>query len=151
MTPAQSSFAIVVAGLLLVAAALPEVEALVPVLDRPVEAGDQLATTDLVEMPLSANAARGALRLRDIAGMEAARRLPAGSIVRRTDIIKPQLVRRGEAVIITVRNGPLLISTAGRALASGAAGATVRVVTQSTSRTLDAQVEGPGAVRVLAN
>jgi flagella basal body P-ring formation protein FlgA len=151
MTTARSSVALLAAALLLVAAALPEEDMPVPVLDHPVDAGTLLAETDLVEAQLPANAARGALRVRDIAGMEAARRLPAGSIVRTTDIIRPQLVRRGEPVTITVRNGALVISTTGRALGSGAAGAMVRVVTQSTSRTLDAQVEGPGAVRVLAN
>jgi flagella basal body P-ring formation protein FlgA len=151
MIAARSGIALAAAALLLAAAALPEAEIVVPVLDRPVEAGDMLALSDLVETPLAPGAARGALRLRDIAGMEAARRLPAGSIVRSSDVIRPQLVRRGEPVAITVRSGALVISTTGRALASGAAGAMVRVVTQSTSRTLEGQVEGPGAVRVMAN
>lgn len=138
-------------GLLLTAAVLPDADILVPVLDRAVEPGDLLAATDLVEMPMPAATARGALRLRDIVGMEAARRLPSGSVVRGSDVIRLQLVRRGEPVTITVRSGTLVISTTGRALASGAAGAIVRVVTQSTSRTLEGQVEGPGAVRVMAN
>jgi flagella basal body P-ring formation protein FlgA len=150
MTAAQSTVALT-ASLLLVAAALPDADVVVAVLDHPVAAGDLLAESDLVDVPLAPAAARGALRLRDIAGMEAARRLPAGSIVRDGDIIRPQLVRRGEPVTITIRSGALLISTTGRALASGAAGAMVRVVTQSTSKTLDGQVEGPGAVRVLGN
>lgn len=150
MTAAQSHVVALAVGLLLTAAALPETDLVVAVLDRQVEAGDQLVATDLVDASLSAGAARGALRVRDIAGMEAARRLPAGGIVRSSDIIRPQLVRRGEAVTITVRSGPIVISTTGRALASGAAGATVRVVTQS-SKTLEGQVEGPGAVRVAAN
>jgi flagella basal body P-ring formation protein FlgA len=151
MTSIRSGAALAAAALMLLAAAPPEADIVVPVLDRPVEAGDLLALSDLVETPLPAAAARGALRLRDIAGMEAARRLPAGGIVRSSDVIRPQLVRRGEPVTITVRSGALVISTTGRALASGAAGATVRVVTQSTSRTLEGQVEGPGAVRVMTN
>lgn len=151
MTRVQSIVAVMAIGLLLTAAALPEADRLVAVLDRPVEAGDLLTETDFVEAPRAPAAARGALRVRDMAGMEAARRLTAGSIVRAGDVIRPQLVRRGEPVAITVRSGGLVISTTGRALSSGAAGATVRVVTQSTSKTLEGQIDGPGTVRVLAN
>ena len=151
MISARSATALVAAGLLLTAAGLPEADIVVPVLDRAVEAGEMLSLSDLVEALLAPGAARGALRMRDIAGMEAARRLPAGGIVRSSDVIRPQLVRRGEPVTINVRSGGLVISTTGRALVSGAAGATVRVVTQSTSRTLEGRVEGPGAVRVMAN
>jgi flagellar basal body P-ring formation protein FlgA len=142
---------LLVAGLLTVAAA-PEQD-MVPgaVLDHAVEAGDRLQATDLIEKPMSPGAALGALRPRDVDGMEAARRLAAGSIVRASDIIRPQLVRRGEPIIITLRSGALVISTTGRALTSGAAGALVRVVTNSTSRTLDGVVEGPGSVRIVAN
>lgn len=151
MNPAQSLVALLAAGLLLAAAALPDADVLVAVLDRPVDAGDLISETDLVEAAVPPNAARGALRARDIGGMEATRRLPAGSSLRAGDLVRPQLVRRGETVTITVRNGSLVISTTGRALASGAAGATVRVVTQTTSKTLEGKVEGPGVVRVLAN
>lgn len=151
MSPGRPFMALLASVMLVAAGAVPEGDILVAVLDRPVDAGDLIGVADLVEAPMPPNAARGALRARDIGGMEAARRLPAGSIVRAGDLIRPQLVRRGEAVTITVRNGPLVISTTGRALASGAAGATVRVVTQSTSKTLEGKVEGLGAVRVLAN
>jgi flagella basal body P-ring formation protein FlgA len=133
------------------AAPLPDADVMVVVLDHPVDAGDLLDASDLVEKMLAPGVAQGALRPRDIAGMEAARRLAAGSVVRSTDITRPQLVRRGEPVTITIGSGALIISTMGRALASGAAGASVRVVATSTNRTLDGVVDGPGAVRINAN
>jgi flagella basal body P-ring formation protein FlgA len=95
--------------------------------------------------------ARGAPALRDIIGMEAQRALSAGTIVRASDVIRPQLVRRGEPVTITLRDGGLTISTEGRALGNGAAGDFVRVVSLSTNRTLDGVVEGTGAIRVVAH
>jgi flagella basal body P-ring formation protein FlgA len=82
--------------------------------------------------------------------MEAQRALSAGTVVRASDVIRPQLVRRGEPVTITLRDGGLSISTEGRALGSGAAGDFVRVVSLSTNRTLDGVVEGTGAIRVSA-
>lgn len=132
-------------------AAVPEPDTRVMVLDHGVEAGAQLTVADLVEQAMSPSAARGALRGRDIDGMEAARRLGAGAIVRSTDLVRPQLVRRGEPVTITVRSGGLVISTTGRALASGAAGAAVRVVATTSNRTLDGVVDGPGLVRIMSN
>jgi len=53
-------------------------------------------------------------------------------------------------VTINIRSGGLTITTAGRALADGAMGDLVRVVASSTNRTLDAEVEASGSVRVTA-
>ncbi|MBO9623750.1 MAG: flagellar basal body P-ring formation protein FlgA [Sphingomonas sp.] len=122
----------------------------VAVLAHPVEKGTRLEPGDFATEPRSAAAARGALAAEDAAGMEAARRLSAGTVVRRTDLMQPQLVRRGEPVTIRVVSGPLVITTAGRALGGGGQGETVRVVTNTTSRTLDGIVEGSGTVRVAA-
>lgn len=140
-----------VALALCLAAAAPDADVTVVVLEHAVEPQDQLTARDFADARVPAGTARGALGLRDLVGMEANRRLVAGSTVRASDIVRPQLVRRGEPVTITVRAGALVIMTAGRALSSGAAGAAVRVVSVSTNRTLDGIVDGPGAVRVIAN
>jgi flagella basal body P-ring formation protein FlgA len=122
----------------------------VPVLDHPVSKGDVLSASDFVTRDMPSEQARGVPRVRDVAGMEALRALPAGAIVRATDLIRPQLVRRGEPVTIALRDRGLSITTAGRALASGAAGDFVRVVNLSTNRTIDGVVEASGLVRVSA-
>ena len=82
--------------------------------------------------------------------MEASRNLPAGMVVRQTDLMRPQLVHRGEPVSIRIVSGPLVIAAAGRALSGGAKGEPVRVVTNTTSRTLDGVIEGSGSVRITA-
>lgn len=151
--------ALLVAGLIVYgfAPARPQVVApppqmvAAPVLDHAVAKGDLLAAADFVSQDVPAGQARGAPRLKEIVGMEAARPLPAGTVVRASDLIRPQLVRRGEPVIIALRDGGLSITTAGRALGSGAAGDFVRIVSLSTNRTLDAVVEGTGMVRVAAH
>jgi flagella basal body P-ring formation protein FlgA len=123
----------------------------VPVLARAVAKGDLIGEGDFVTQDMPAAAARGAPRVKDVAGMEAQRALMAGAIVRLSDVIRPQLVRRGEPVTIALREGGLSITTQGRALSNGASGDFVRVVSLSTNHTLDGVVEGSGAVRVSAH
>lgn len=118
------------------------------VLDHAVAKGDLLAAADFVTQELPVAQARGVPRLKDMVGMEAARALSAGAFVRSSDLIRPQLVRRGEPVTIALRDGGLAITTAGRALGSGAAGDFIRVVSVSTNRTLDGVVESTGLVRI---
>jgi len=130
--------------------AVPGEDVPVAVLAHAVEKGTRLEAADFAIEPRAAAAARGALRAEDAAGMEAVRRLAAGAVVRRTDLTRPQLVRRGEPVTIRIVNGPLVITTGGRALASGSQGEMVRVVASATSRTLDGIVDGSGTVRVAA-
>ena len=130
-----------------VAATAPQT-VVAPVLDHAVAKGDLLVASDFTTQDMPAAQLRGVPRLKEIIGMEAARSLSVGTIVRTSDLIRPQLVRRGEPVIIALRDGALSITTAGRALGSGAAGDFVRIVSLSTNRTLDAVVESTGVVRV---
>ncbi len=121
-----------------------------PVLARAVERGEILSSGDFTVEEKNAAQARGALEPREADGMEASRRLAAGSVVRASDITAPRMVRRGEPVTIYLRSNGLTITAAGRALSNGAKGDMVRVVADATSRTLDGVVEGSGAVRIAA-
>ena len=62
------------------------------------------------------------------------RRLNAGAPVRSTDLTAPRLVRRGEAVTISLISGALKITSAGRALSDGGKGEQVRVLNLATNR-----------------
>ena len=122
----------------------------VAVLVRDVEKGELLSAGDFTIEPRPLSLARGALDVGAAAGKEALRRLRAGSTVRSGDLIRPQLVRRGEPVSINVRNGGLTITAQGKALSGGAQGDLVRVVNTATNRTLDGVVEKTGSVRIAA-
>lgn len=135
--------------LLALAAAVPgATPPSVPVLVRAIGRGELLATSDFESQPRSPGLATGALAPRDAAGREAVRNLSAGAVVRAGDVVTPRLVRRGEPVTVNLRSGGLTIATSARALGSGGMGDLVRVVTSATNRTLDAVVEGSGAVRI---
>lgn len=137
------------AALLLLAAG-PDTAAAadVAVLAHAVMRGDRIEAGDFSYEAREPAAARGALDAGDAAGMEAARNLMAGSVVRSSDLVTPRLVKRGEPVTLRIVSGPLTITAAGRALGSAGAGEAVRVVADSTSRTLDGIVDGEGSVRI---
>lgn len=120
------------------------------VLARTVQRGDVLSAGDFVQEEISAARARSALSAQDADGMEARRTLREGMPVRSGDLIEPRLVRRGDPVKISIRNGALVITASGRALGDAALGEPVRVFSETTNHTLDAIVEGSGAVRIAA-
>ena len=60
------------------------------------------------------------------------------------------LVRRGDAVVLTLVKGRLKITAPGKALGDGASGEAVRVVNLATSKTIDAHVLARGEVGVVA-
>lgn len=122
----------------------------VTVLAHPVERGALLTAADftLEERPDGTVAAE--IGPDQAEGQEAVRWLPAGTMLRRTDIASPRLVKRGEPVTLRIRSAGLLISTSGRSLADGRRGDTVRVMATATRRTLEGQVEGPSSILVVA-
>jgi flagella basal body P-ring formation protein FlgA len=122
----------------------------VPVLAHSVDKGQLVSAADFTVASKPAGEGRGVLTPNEAAGKEAVRALREGFPVRQYDLIRPQWVRRGEPVTITVRSGALTITTQGKALVSGAQGEAVRVVNLSTNRTLDALVDAPGKVRIAA-
>ncbi|MCD1623236.1 flagellar basal body P-ring formation chaperone FlgA [Citromicrobium bathyomarinum] len=120
------------------------------VLTRPIQRGDLLSERDFAPEEVTAAQARGSLAAQQAAGMEARRTLRAGMPVRASDLAEPRLVKRGETVKISVREGALTITAMGRALADAALGEQVRVFSEATNQTLQGVVEGAGTVRVLA-
>lgn len=111
--------------------------------------GDTLTPDDLTQAMLPISMARGAVPASSAIGMAVRRTVPEGSVLRPIDLEAPALVKRGDTVTIEMIKGPMRISTAGRALDNGAAGRSVRVVSTTTNRTVDAVVYGPGTVRML--
>jgi flagella basal body P-ring formation protein FlgA len=83
-----------------------------------------------------------------LTGRVAARTLVPGTLLTRTALTTPRLVRRGESVTVQVRNGRVLIRARGRALAAGRLGDLIRVRLDDGKKVLSARVEGPNQVSV---
>jgi flagella basal body P-ring formation protein FlgA len=115
-----------------------------------IPAGQTLTAADLTleRRPLQA-APDAVSERRDIVGMSARRALHAGDSVRKSWLIAPILVRRGEAVRILASRDQVEVSVAGVALANGANGAIVRVRNASSGNVIGARVIADGTVEPL--
>jgi|TARA_R100000049_G_C1955640_1_gene109681 flagella basal body P-ring formation protein FlgA len=120
------------------------------VLTRQIQRGELVSERDFAPEEITAAQARGSIPAEQAAGMEARRTLRAGLPVRASDLAEPRLVKRGEAVKISLREGALTITVLGRALGDAALGEQVRVFSEATNQTLQGVVEDAGVVRVLA-
>jgi len=82
------------------------------------------------------------------AGMELKRALGAGQMLRDADLMRPELVRRGEAVVIIYRTGGIYLTIRGKAEESGALGEMVAITNLQSKRSVHGVVTGPGEVTV---
>lgn len=81
-------------------------------------------------------------------GMQLERVVAAGSPLPLADLSRPPLVRRGQRVLIALDAPGLTLAEQGRALESGAADASIRVLNTLSHAVLAARVTGPGEVSV---
>ncbi len=122
----------------------------VPVLKSSLRNGDLIGDSDIdyVEVYESDIQPDMLLKGADLIGMTPRRMVVAGKPVRTVDLQSPQLVERGKNVTIVFNEGPLQLTTLGKALQNGAKGDLIRVVNNSSNRPVDAIVNGPGEVTV---
>jgi len=71
-----------------------------------------------------------------------------GQVLRRSDLLRAAVVKRGEPVALVAGGAGFEVRMAGRALADAAAGEVVRVENLSSRRVLSGVVAAPGEVRV---
>lgn len=82
-------------------------------------------------------------------GMELQRPMRSGEAFRLNSLELPEVVKRGDSIIVEAQAGTLTVVAPGKALGSGAVGSQIRVQNTQSKRVIDAQVTGPGRVRVL--
>jgi flagella basal body P-ring formation protein FlgA len=122
----------------------------VPVLARAVQAGETILPQDLVLRRLPADTLRGNFlqSAEDLAGLQAARPLMAGRILRTGDLVVPLLIRRGEQVTMTFSLGALQLIGVGVALDHGRRGETIQVQNPTSGEIRRAMVVGQRRVVV---
>jgi len=91
-----------------------------------------------------------AIAIEDVLGFAAKRPLRPGQVIRATDVMKPELVGRNQAVTISYEAPGMVLSVRGQALEAGARGDAVNVLNVQSKRTIQATVSGPGRVTVSA-
>lgn len=125
----------------------------VPALARTILPGDIITTKNIkwVKIPLS-QAGRNVIRdHKQLVGMTPRRPLKLGIPVRRSDVERPQLVKRGKIVNILYATARLTLISQGKAIESGGQGDVIRVMNLASHKTLDAIVRGKGRVEVITS
>ena len=113
---------------------------------RSIRAGTILSPGDVMTDPETI--AGAAQRAQDVIGLEVRRNLYAGRPVLTSDLGPPTLVKRNSRVSIIYRSPGLALRTEGRALDSGGAGETIRVMNISSRTNIFATVRSSDTVEV---
>ncbi len=122
----------------------------IPVLRNPLRNGDIISKNDLdwINVPEKKLQHNTVMRESDLVGMTPRRISHANKALLSNELEQPQLVDRGENVLITFKNGPLVLTTKGKALQSGAKGDIIRVTNLNSHRTVNASVTSENQVVV---
>jgi flagella basal body P-ring formation protein FlgA len=112
--------------------------------------GTTIGEGDIQWMKLPAERAGDALRQANaVVGMTLRRQLPEQSLLRKTDVMPPHVVLRGQIVTMRIRQQNLELSAQGRALQDGAVGEVVRITNTQSNRVVEAKVMAPGLVEIM--
>lgn len=127
-----------------------EVRVPVVVLKRPLPRGAVLSATDLAleKRPLTRLPQDALFDLREALGKELRVGLPAGRVLRRSQVRVPAVVRRNQIVRILARSAHLTVTARGQARQDGRPGEIIRVRNLSSKKEIYARVVGPGVVEV---
>ena len=115
-----------------------------------IQRGTQLqpAMLEEVSRPTQGLDPQAVSSLKDVLNAEATRDLPAGQVVRSTDIRRAILVKQGQSALMTVGQGKgFEITIRVEALQDGRMGEQIRLKNTESGRLLTGTVTGPGAVR----
>jgi flagella basal body P-ring formation protein FlgA len=81
-------------------------------------------------------------------GLAARRPLRVGHVLRHSDLMKPELVKRNETVTLVYEVPGILLTLRGQASEAGAEGDVISVTNLQSKRTVQGTVTGPGQVTV---
>ncbi len=81
-------------------------------------------------------------------GMALKRPLRAGEVVRASHLLAPNVVKRGDNVVLEARSSGISVVASGTALATGQVGDQIKVRNIQSNRVVDAKVIAPGKVQV---
>jgi flagella basal body P-ring formation protein FlgA len=127
--------------------AIETVPVAVPV--RTLARGETIRTADVtIERRPKADFRDGVLAAAEVAGMAVRRQVRAGQPLQLSDLMRPQVVQRNEAVTLVYDVPGLVLTMRGKALDAGAEGDLVNVLNIQSKRTVQGTVAGPARVVV---
>jgi flagellar basal body P-ring formation protein FlgA len=122
----------------------------VAIVVAPIARGELIRQADvLIERRPKAELVDGALQsVSDVVGLAARRPLNAGQMLRKADLMKPEIVRQNEPVTLVYEMPGILLTVRGKAVNSGSEGDVVNVINLQSNRTIQGTVIEPGRVKV---
>lgn len=123
-----------------------------PVLTRPIGAGEVIKAHDVEMKPMRADQATRITILapQHLIGRAAKRPLPAGQPIKIGEITAALLVAKNSVIDVRVLSGALIVNMQGRALEDGVEGETIRVLNTRSNKTIHGVVTGPNQVTIAA-
>jgi|GEM_PF-636316 len=112
--------------------------------------GSRLEAGDLTYLRMNTTTLNGG-HVEDVdrlLGMEVKRQIRASEAIKLNYIRQPDLISKGETVVLRVKSRVLTVETEGTALANGHLGEQIRVRNDHSQRIVDGLVMGPGEVQV---
>ena len=122
----------------------------VPVLSSSLNAGDIIGSGDIHWINVaSRNMVNDTIVDADkLLGKTPIRMVNADAPIRERDVVAPQMVARGDEVLLQFTAGGLLLTAKGKAMQNGAEGEFIRVVNLSSNQSLRGEITGDKIVRV---
>lgn len=122
----------------------------VPVLKEAMKGGDVIGVGDVEYVALRRDMvpADTLLDAAQLIGMSPRRTAAAGKALQANDLDAPMLVRKGQLVTVTLKNGAIALSLQGRAMQNGGSGDMVRILNTSSNQVVEGIVTGEQTVSV---
>ena len=123
----------------------------VPVARRPIRAMETLKAADFEfrRQDMASMPSDTITSVPEFHGAIAIRAISPGSMVRKSDVKFPYLVKRGHLVHISARSGGLSITAIGKSLDAGRKGDLIRVINIDSKKPVHARIVGASSVEVL--
>jgi flagellar basal body P-ring formation protein FlgA len=118
--------------------------------NRPVERGQVLQASDLTTLRRPKAQSTDFAAPAAAVGLAARHALRPGQPLAAADLMKPELVARGDTVTLTYQAPGITLTLRGKAQDSGALGDSIGVLNMETKRNVQGVVSGPGRVTVAA-
>jgi flagellar basal body P-ring formation protein FlgA len=118
--------------------------------NRPVEHGEVLQASDLTTLRRPKAQGTGLTAPAAAIGLAARHALRPGQPLSAADLMKPEMVARGDTVTLTYQAPGIMLTLRGQAQDSGALGDSIRVLNLETKRVVQGVISGAGRVTVAA-
>jgi len=111
---------------------------------RSLATGDVVQPQDLIWARAAAAPAGAPRGVDDVVGMAARHALREGDAVSSRDVAAPMVIKAGDTIEVTYRDGGVTLTLQAKALGNAAAGDSFNVLNTSSKKTIEAVATGPG-------